>query len=127
MKVDYQNFISTSRVLDLSGLRWNPEIGDEIASRDDYETISILVDPQGLTPGELRETYLWLPSVEQLVSQFEARQAFIQHVGLNEKLLYSAIIEISGRKIESEARSLRMVFGKALEHLLCGNKSGDFH
>ncbi len=127
MKLNYQNFISTSRVLDLSGLRWNPEIGDEIASRSDYQTISILVDPQGLTPGELRETYLWLPSVEQLVMQFEARQAFIQHVGLNEKLLYKAVIESAGRMIESEARSLRMVFGKALENLLRGIETGGVH
>ncbi len=127
MKLDYQNFISTSRVLDSSGLRWNPEIGDEIASRSDYQTISILVDPQGLTPSQLRETYLWLPSVEQLVMQFEARQAFIQHVGLNEKLLYSAVIESAGIMIKSEARSLRMVFGKALENLLCGIEAGGIH
>jgi len=119
--------IDISRSLDELGLIWHPEVGDEISKRKDLSSVSILVDPQGLTPGQLRDEYLWLPNVEQLVNQFEARQALIQHVGINEQLAYEAVIHTQLGVIEARARSLRIVFGKALRNLLVGGTSGGLH
>ena len=117
------NIIYTSHSLDLAGLCWRPEIGDEIALRANYESVSILFDPQGMTPTELRTEYLWLPKVEQLVEQFEARQALIEHVGINDTLCYEAVIKSSMGLIEVKAQSIRLAFGKALWELLTGSQS----
>jgi hypothetical protein len=111
-------FIDVSLQLDEAGLVWHPEIGDEVADRHSLERISILVDPHGLTPTELRSTFLWLPSVEQLVHQFEARQALIYHAGITEEMLYQAVVRSHGRMIEAAASSLRVALGKALQQLL---------
>ena len=111
-------FIDVSLQLDEAGLVWHPEIGDEVADRHSLERISILVDPHGLTPTELRSTFLWLPSVEQLVHQFEARQALIYHAGITEEMLYQAVVRSHGRMIEAAAPSLRVALGKALQQLL---------
>lgn len=110
--------IDVSLKLDEAGLVWHPEIGDEVADRVSLERVSILVDPHGLTPTELRSTFLWLPSVEQLVHQFEARQALIYHAGITEAMLYQAIVQSHGRMIEAAASSLRVALGRALEQLL---------
>lgn len=111
-------FIDVSTELDEAGLVWHPEIGDEVVDRDDRERVSILVDPHGLSPCQLRDTYLWLPTVEQLIEQFEARQAIVYHAGLNESFHYEAVIRTSVGMIETAASNLRLAFGKALNQLL---------
>ena len=121
--LEINKIIKICQELDSAGLLWSPEIGDEIALREDYKTISILVDPQGLTPSELRHTYLWLPTLEQLVLQFEARQALIEHVGMNAQFVYEAVIQTDLGKIEVEANNLRVAFGQALTNLLEGVNS----
>lgn len=122
---DLNKFIDLSSSLDSLGLVWRPEIGDEIclrseASPDVSNRVSILVDPQGQTPRELRNQFIWLPTVEQFVHQFEARQAMIHHVGMDEKLSWVAVIKTSSGLIESEARSMRILLGKAMKRLLSG-------
>jgi hypothetical protein len=111
-------FLQLSSDLDRVGLVWHPEIGDEVASRTCLEEVSIFVDPQGLTPKELRTHFLWLPNVEQLVHQFEARQAVIYHAGLNESFTYETVIKTANGVIESAGSSLRLAFGYALFRLL---------
>jgi hypothetical protein len=80
-------FIYVAQDLEGAGLLWHPEVGDEVAERDGQSPVAILVDPQGMTPDELRAAFLWLPTVEQMILQFEARQAVLFHAGLefNEK------------------------------------------
>ena len=120
-------FISISRDLDKSGLVWHPEIGDEVAERVDMERVSILVDPLGLTLNELRDSFLWLPTVEQLVQQIEARQALIYHAGINEKMGYEAVLKTHCGVIQASAATLRSAFGKALGQLLLRAESGLVH
>jgi hypothetical protein len=110
--------------LDKKGLVWCPEIGDEVVEKPTLEKLSILVDPHGLTPSELRETFLWIPTVEQMIAQFEARQALIYHVGINNQFSYEAVIKTSKGVIEVAAHNLRLTFGRALNQLL-GNVSSD--
>lgn len=113
-----KDFIGLSLELDRSGLIWHPEIGDEISIRDDLERVSILVDPQGLTPKELRQQFLWLPNTEQIVQQLEARQALIYHAGINETFIYEAVVKTIDRVIETSAMNLRLAFGLALQEIL---------
>ena len=120
-------FLQLSNELDRAGLIWHPEIGDEVAYRVKLEEISIFVDPQGLTPKELREHFLWLPSVEQLVYQFEARQAMIYHAGLNQSFTYETVIKTADRVIETAGKSLRLAFGQALFELLAQQQKEFVH
>ena len=122
-----QEVIEASLKLDEAGLIWHPEIGDEVAERSRLEKVAILVDPQGLPPSELRKSYLWLPSVEQLVEQFEARQALIYHAGITEALAYQAVIRSEVGVIEASAASLRVALSKALESLLVKVSGGFVH
>ena len=112
------SFIEIAAQLSKSGLIWQPEIGDEIAIRPDLRQISILVDPHGLSPSQLRGEYLWLPTVEQLVDQIEARQALIFHVGVNDRMFYEAVIRKGGSTVEACEVNLRLAFGKALYYIL---------
>jgi hypothetical protein len=117
------NFVSLAHDLENAGLVWQPEIGDEISDRTKRDTISILVDPEGRHPEELRQSYLWLPTVEQLVFQFEARQAILFHAGLelSEKYMgYKAVVQSPFGPIEASAVSLREALGEALKELLRG-------
>jgi hypothetical protein len=116
-----ENFLSVAEELELAGLVWKPEIGDEICFRQEKSAVSVLVDPQGLSPGELRATYLWLPTVEQMVWQFEARSAILEHTGLeltSSSICYRTVIKSSFGEIESKAISLRASVGMALRNLL---------
>ena len=113
-----EDYIDVSLELDKVGLIWHPEIGDEISLRGQERQVSILVDPQGLTPKELRDSFIWLPTVEQLVTQIEARQGLIFHAGVTETLEYEAIIKVTEGLVEAKASSLRVVFGKALSSIL---------
>jgi hypothetical protein len=98
-----------------------------VTERTRLDRVSILVDPQGLTPCELRQFFLWLPSVEQLVVQFEARQAFIYHAGLTNSFLYEAVIRSARGIIETQAASLRLAFGRALRELLSNTATAAVH
>jgi hypothetical protein len=116
--VDRDDYIECAAGLDRKGLVWCPEIGDEVVERPKLERVSILVDPHGLTPMELRQFFLWLPTVEQLVAQFEARQALIYHAGINSNFCYEAVIKSVHGIIESSAGNLRLALGRALIELL---------
>ncbi len=120
-------FIPISIELDKAGLIWHPEIGDEVLERTNFDRVSIFIDPQGLTPRELRGSFLWLPTVEQLVQQFEARQALIYHAGVTQALCYEAVIRTSLGVIESKAATLREAFGLALNDLLKSNVNEPVH
>ena len=119
-------FLQIAEDLEVAGLTWNPEVGDEVADRDKLSVVSILVDPQGMTPTELRSEYLWLPSVEQIIIQFEARRAVLFHAGLElseTQAVYKTVIQTSRGHIESSAESFRNSLGIALRDLLIGSGS----
>jgi hypothetical protein len=114
-------FIFLAHDLEAAGLHWNPEVGDEVADREGRHPIAILVDPQGMTPDELRATFVWLPTVEQILTQFEARQAVLFHAGLecsDRQFCYKTIIQASSGHIESKAESFRESLALALRGLL---------
>ena len=111
-------YIPISIELEATGLVWHPAIGDEVLSREELKKVSILVDPQGLSPKELRENFVWLPTVEQLVDQLEARQALIYHAGVTAHLSYEAVVRTVFGVVEAQAASLREVFGMALRDVL---------
>ena len=113
-----REFIVLSYELEDSGLIWHPEIGDEVCARADDQQVSIFVSPQGLTPSELRESFLWLPTLEQLVVQIEAREALLFHAGVSDSFKYETVVKTSAGVIETEAQSLRIAVGKALNSLL---------
>lgn len=124
------SFIDIAEDLEVAGLPWLPEIGDEISYRTEPERVSILVDPNGMTPRQLREVYIWLPSVEQLIFQFEARQAILHHTGveLTEKgVCYKTIIKQQTKRIETIAFSLRNSLGLALRDLLISDGTAEVH
>jgi hypothetical protein len=124
---NFEQLISLCLDLDKSGLIWCPEIGDEVAERGHFDKVSVFVDPQGLTPSELRNFFIWMPTVEQLVSQFEARQALVYHAGVNKSLSYEAVIKTSIGVIETSAPNLRLAFGKALHEILNNSQSEMIH
>lgn len=116
--------------LELAGLIWQPEIGDEISDKKTKDSVSILVDPRGMTPSELRSSYLWLPTVEQLVYQFEARQAILFHAGLelsSGSFCYKTVIQSKIGQIEVQSDSLRMSLGLALRDLLLESNDNAVH
>lgn len=125
--MEREDYIDISYELDKQGLVWNPEIGDEVSLRGSDRNVSILVDPNGMTPSELRESFIWLPNVEQLVSQIEARQGLIFHAGITEDLEYEAIIKTQFGLIEAKATSLRVVFGKVLNSLITSSLTVPLH
>lgn len=122
-----EEFIYIAYGLDKSGLVWQPELGDEIAIRNSIDRVSILVDPEGMTPKELRNTYVWLPTVEQLVRQLEARQAFLYHAGLADSFNYETVVKVEDRVIETEGPSLRISFGQALREVIAGDDDSSLH
>lgn len=115
------SFLQVAHDLETAGLLWQPEIGDEISQRSAPELVSILIDPQGMTPSVLRETYVWLPTVEQLVDQLEARKAILFHAGLeiNERALaYKTVVQVGRGQVEATGDTLRDAIGSALRELL---------
>lgn len=124
------HFLQLAEDLELAGLIWQPEIGDEIAERVKKEQISILVDPHGMTPDELRYTYIWLPTVEQMVWQFEARQTILCHTGLelsDTNFHYKTVLQSPTQQFETIAPSLRLSLGFALRNLLLSTKTDCVH
>lgn len=121
MKQEYLPFVNIAEDLEHAGLIWQPEIGDEVSERVQRVQISILVDPNGMTPSELRETYIWLPTVEQMVVQMESRQAIIFHVGFelsSASMHYKTVIQSSAGPIQTTGGSMRIAMGIALRDLL---------
>ena len=119
--MNHHHFLSVAEDLELAGLLWRPEIGDEVTDKRQKDLISIFVDSQGLSLEELRSSFLWLPTVEQIVHQFEARQAILFHAGfeLSEKsMCYKTVIQAPVGHIEKKADSLRLSLGLALRDLL---------
>lgn len=121
------DYIDISIDLDQKGLTWNPEVGDEISLRGNHRNVSILVDPQGLTPGELRESFVWLPTIEQLIAQIESRNGLIFHAGVTERLEYDAVIRFQEGLVEARAPSLREAFGKVLSYMICFEITSALH
>ena len=116
-----REFLLIASELEEAGLIWQPEIGDEVLNKTRPTTVSILVDPMGMTPSELRESYLWLPTLEQLVNQLEARQAILFHAGLEltaQQARYKSVIESKFGHIETVGNSLRTAVGLSLRELL---------
>jgi hypothetical protein len=114
-------FIQIAQDLEVAGLLWHPEVGDEIADRDGKQPVAILVDPQGMTPSELRSAFLWLPTVEQMINQCEARKAILFHAGLeltDNSYFYKTVLQATCGHIESKAESFRLSLGLALRDLL---------
>jgi len=114
-------FIQIAADLEDAGLIWQPEIGDEVSEKSMLTRISVLVDPQGMSPAQLRTIYLWLPTVEQLVSQLEARQAMLFHAGLElseKSYAYRTVIRAPIGSFETSAPSLRCALGLGLRDLL---------
>ena len=114
-------FVELAWELEKAGLLWQPAIGDEVSSREDTSHVSILVDPQGLSPSRLRDIYLWLPTVEQLVLQLESRQAILFHAGMElseRSMCYKAVVKARDAQIEGVGDSLRTAVGASLRDLL---------
>ena len=121
-----ERFLHLATDLEVAGLQWFPEVGDEVADREEMAMVSILVDPQGMTPKELRSTYIWLPTVEQMLYQFEARQAVLFHAGFEcttTGFYYKTVIHSNCGHIESKAESFRISVGIALRDLLLSDRS----
>lgn len=115
------SFLKIAEDLELAGLIWRPEIGDEVSERQNLGRISVLVDPEGMAPAELRSTYLWLPTLEQMLTQLEARQVILFHAGLelsSHTIVYKAVLQSPVGPIESHAETLRGAMGLALRSLL---------
>ncbi|NLF25370.1 MAG: hypothetical protein GX589_06895 [Deltaproteobacteria bacterium] len=107
--------------LEEAGLIWQPEIGDEVSEKSQPVRVSILVDPQGMTPSELRTTFLWLPTVEQLINQLEARQAILFHAGLElseKEYCYRTVIRASVGEFEASAQTLRCALALSMRDFL---------
>lgn len=124
------HFVRVAQDLEVAGLLWQPEIGDEITDRERREMVSILVDPQGMTPTQLRETYLWLPTVEQIVTQLESRQAVLEHAGLEMSeaaLGYKTVIQSSTGMIETSAETFRLSLALGLKEFLLAVDSRNYH
>lgn len=114
-------FLDIAEDLEIAGLVWLPEVGDEVSKRQKKDDISILFDAQSYSAKELRASYLWLPSVEQLMKQFEARQAILSHAGLElseKELRYRTVLKIRGQALEAVGDTLRSALGSALRQLL---------
>lgn len=118
-------FFHIAEDLEIAGLVWHPEIGDEVFARKNGGSVSVLVDPQGMSLPELRDVFLWLPTVEQMILQFEARQAILFHAGLelsSAQMCYKTVLQTPHGAIESRAISLRSSVGIALRNLLLSGR-----
>jgi hypothetical protein len=123
-------FIYVAQDLETAGLFWHPEVGDEVTDRGLRNPVAILVDPQGLTPDELRSNYIWLPTVEQMIQQFEARQAVLFHAGFEMSgsvCGYKTVIQAPVGHFESCAESFRISLGLALRGLLLNDTTSTFN
>lgn len=114
-------FLPIAFELEDAGLLWHPEIGDEVAQRENPDEVSILVDNKFYKINDLREMFVWLPRVEQLVKQIELRQAILAHAGLElttKTMHYKAILKAPCGEIQGTDQSLRGAVGKSLRDFL---------
>ncbi len=112
--------VTLSLALEMAGLVWKPEIGDEVLDRYSNR-IMILTDNFGLPPSELRKIFLWLPRMEQLIEQIEARQAVILRLGwIQEEVSIGYDVEIGyqGNVIQAKGLDARLALGTGLFKLL---------
>ena len=115
------NFIPLAFQLEHAGLSWSPQIGDEVSQRLEPGEIAILFDNQGLTIEELKRTFVWLPTLEQIVTQLEIRQAVLKHAGLSldkSNFGYSAVVKHKIGEIRTIAPNLRLALGMTLKEIL---------
>lgn len=116
------NFILLAKELERVGLKWVPEIGDEVSIRDLCDNkISILIDSNGMNLIELRENYIWLPTIEQLLDEIETRGGFLFHSGMelsenNKK--YSVVIQTLTDTFTVHHNTLRGALAVALKKLI---------
>ena len=119
------NFLILAKELETIGLKWIPEVGDEVLLRGLQDgRISILVDSNGMTLYELRENYIWLPTIEQLMSEIEHRGGVLFHAGLmsnsnNKK--YEVVIQTLQDMIKVTHDSLREALALSLKKLILNN------
>jgi hypothetical protein len=119
--VDFTKFVQLAGDLECAGLLWQPEIGDEVSEKGKPSKISVLVDPMGMTPEGLRSSYLWLPTVEQMVLQLEMRQAMLFHAGLEltqKQYSYRTVIRAPVGHFEGSAGNLRTSLALGLRAFL---------
>lgn len=112
----YTELISLSLALEKAGLVWHPQIGDEVSERSQFR-IMILTDNNSLTPSQLRKLFVWLPRMEQIIEQIEARNGIITFFGWNSSPAsfgYLARMEISGEMIETSHVDPRLAIGALL-------------
>ena len=125
--MEQEDFISISLDLEEAGLLWRPEIGDEVVDRSDKQSVSILVSPQGLTPDQLRQSFVWLPTIEQLVLQIEARQAMLFHAGISKSFDYETVIKATAGLFEARAVNFRSSIAKAFSSFLTSRQVKPLH
>lgn len=115
------NFVPLALQLDEVGLPWIPQVGDEVSQRIEPGEVAILFDNQGLTVEELKKTFIWLPTLEQIVLQLEIRQAVLKHAGLSldkSNFGYSAVVKHKIGEIRTIAPNLRLALGMTLKEIL---------
>ena len=114
-------FLPLALQLDEAGLSWIPQIGDEVSQRVEPGEVAILFDNQGLTIDELKRTFVWLPTLEQIVTQLEIRQAVLKHAGLSldkSNFGYSAVVKHKIGEIRAIAPNLRIALGMTLKEII---------
>jgi hypothetical protein len=122
-----KNYIEVALELDQCGLVWHPAIGDEVIERQPDPQVSILVDSLGMSASELRRVFVWLPTLEQLIEQIEARKGIICHAGMADHLTYQAVVKTSYGLVELKDISLRVALAKALRALIQNSVSALIH
>ena len=119
------NFLILAKELETIGLKWIPEVGDEVLYRGLQDgRISILVDSNGMTLYELRENYIWLPTIEQLMNEIEHRGGVLFHAGfiINDKCKkYEVVIQTLQDMIKVNHDSLREALALSLKKLMLNN------
>ncbi len=116
------NFLILAKELETIGLKWIPEVGDEVLLRGLQDNrISILIDSNGMTLYELRENYIWVPTIEQLMREIEHRGGVLFHAGavINDKnIKYEVVIQTLQDIIKVTNDSLREALALSLKKLI---------
>lgn len=126
MEGSYTHLVEVAEGLEQAGLLWNPQVGDEVTDREEHSKVSVLINECRMSPGELRSTYLWLPTIEQMIAQCEMRQAVLFHAGLElseELLAYKIVVQRAGEAFENIAETFRVALGGALREVIEASSS----
>ncbi|MDD2941649.1 MAG: hypothetical protein PHC51_01670 [bacterium] len=113
-----EGLINLSKELEDVGLIWQPRLGDEVVLRDDMSHVSVINANHDLNPHVLRSAYLWLPRIEQLIAQIEARQGLICHAGINSACAYEIVVKFPKGFIEVYEWTFRTAFALAVLRML---------